>query len=100
MILVTINGEVAELSLDSGCEGDCIQEAECRRLKLKIDELDETDTMPTQADGNSNLNVIGKTKFTCIRDKMQFTFEGYVVTTLQARILCGGSFLASSSRTS
>ena len=60
-----INGLVANLSLDSGCEADCIQEKECLRLGIKIMKLDENDKdLPTQADGQSSLQIIGKASFT------------------------------------
>ena len=58
-----INGKVAQLALDSGCEGDCIPEDECYRLNLQIMPLDSTETdthIPTQADGMPPLNVIGR----------------------------------------
>ena len=93
-ILCTVNNEVVLLSLDSGCEGDCIRKDECVRLGLKINPLNNTDTTPTLADGNSNLSVIGKTKFTAVRDKVTMEFEGYVVEDLQAKILYGAPFLA------
>ena len=89
-----INGKVAQLALDSGCEGDCIREDECYRLNLEIVPLDNTDTnIPTQADGKSILNVIGKVKFTATRDKIMLQFDGYVTKSLQSPILCGSPFL-------
>ena len=62
-IAVFINNKVAQLSLDSGCEGDCISETECRRLQLPILPLDKSDHKPKQADGQSNLVIVGKTRF-------------------------------------
>ena len=56
--------------------------------------MDETDSTPTLADGQSQLPIVGKAKFTCTRDKVNLTFDGYVCKTLQAPILCGGSFLS------
>ena len=93
-ILCTVNDEVATLSLDSGCEGDCIRKDECERLGITITSLDHTDSVPTQADGNSNLDVVGKAKFVGIRDKVQLEFDGYAVSNLQAKILCGAPFLS------
>ena len=93
-IAVHINNIVASLSLDSGCEGDCITIAECHRLNLSVKPLDSTDQiLPTQANGKSPLNVLGKVRFTATRGKIQFFFEGYVTSSLQSPILCGGSFL-------
>ena len=95
-IAVFINNKVAQLSLDSGCEGDCISETECRRLQLPILPLDKSDHKPKQADGQSNLIIIGKTKFYANRGdekKLNLYFEGYVIKTLQSDILCGASFM-------
>ena len=88
-----INNKVALLSLDSGCEGDCILESECHRLDIPILPLDSSDTVPTQADGYSPLEIKEKARFTCERDKIVLHFDGYVTTNLQSRILCGASFL-------
>ena len=84
---------MALLSLDSGCEGDCILESECLRLNIPILPLDSSDTVPTQADGHSRLQIKGKAKFQCERDKIILYFDGYVTSNLQSRILCGASFL-------
>ena len=71
-----------------------MREDECLRLDIPIEPLDETDTnIPTQADGVSPLDIIGKAKFTAEREKLSFTWEGYVSKSLQAAILCGGAFL-------
>ena len=93
-VAMFINGKVAQLSLDSGCEGDCITESECQRLKIVIKPLGPSDyLLPTQADGKSPLKVIGKAKFVATRGKIEFLFDGYVTSELQSPILCGGSFL-------
>ena len=90
-----VNEIVAQLSLDSGCEGDCIRFDECKRLGIPICPLDATDMhVPTQADGKSPLNVLGKVKFQAYRDKITLNFDGYVTDTLQSPILCGAPFLA------
>ena len=82
------------LSLDSGCEGDCIRIDECHRLNIQIKPLDPSDDqLPTQADGMSPLNIVGKVKFEIERDKHTFYYEGFATKNLQAGILCGGAFL-------
>ena len=93
-ILFLINNIPAELSLDSGCEGDCVKESECLRLGIPILPLDKTDSTPTLADGKSALQIVGKAKFSCTRDKIVLNFDGYVVKNLQANILCGAAFLS------
>ena len=56
--------------------------------------MDENDhKVPTQADGTSPLEILGQAKFTAIRDKVTFFFEGYVVKKLNAGILCGAPFM-------
>ena len=93
-IAVYINGKVALLRIDSGCEGDCMREDECVRLDIPIKPLDDSDTrVPTQADGVSPLNIVGKVKFTAERDNLSFDYEGYVCNSLHAAILCGGAFM-------
>ena len=93
-IAVYVNNRPAILSLDSGCEGDCIRESECIRLNIAIKPLDNTDTsLPKQADGYSPLHVIGKAKFSAERDKLTFQWEGYVTKSLHSSILCGGAFM-------
>ena len=89
-----VNNKVAQLSLDSGCEGDCIRLDECKRLNINIVPLDHTDTqLPTQADGSSPLKIVGKASFSPYRNKISLFFDGYVVVNLQAPILCGAPFL-------
>ena len=89
-----VNKKVAALSLDSGCEGDCITISECKRLNIPVIPLDASDNqVPTQADGQSPLQILGKAKFESTRDKVTFMFDGYVTANLQSPILCGGPFL-------
>ena len=88
-----VNTKVARLSLDSGWEGDCIIESECHRLNTPILLLDSSDAVPTQADGHFPLQIKGKAKFQCERNKIILYFDGYVTSYLQSRILCGASFL-------
>ena len=71
-----------------------MREDECKRLNIKIDPLDNNDTnRPTQADGQSPLDIIGKTKFVATRGKVDLYFEGYVCKRLNSAILCGGPFM-------
>ena len=80
--------------MDSGCEGDCIRLDECQRLNIPISPLDNTDNhVPTQADGKSPLQILGKVSFLINRDKITLKFEGYVTKNLQSPILCGAPFL-------
>ena len=68
------------LSLDSGCEGDCIRLDECYRLNIQVKPLDNSDDqIPTQADGKSSLNIVGKVKFDIERDKLTFKYESHPI---------------------
>ena len=89
-----VNNQVAQLSLDSGCEGDVIRLDECERLKIPVLPLDHTDKhVPTQADGKSPLEILGKVIFNPYRDNLSLKYEGYVTRNLQSPILCGAPFL-------
>ena len=89
-----INNKVANLSLDSGCESDCMRENECVRLGIPIKPLDHTDTnVPTQADGIAPLDIVGKASFAAVKNKLTFFWEGYVCRNLHSAILCGGVFM-------
>ena len=80
--------------MDSGCEGNCIRADECQRLNIPVLPLDNTDSqLPTQADGVSPLEILGKAKFQARRGKILLYFEGYVTRNLQSPILCGAPFL-------
>ena len=80
--------------MDSGCECNVMREDECIRLGIAIEPLDQTNqNIPTQADGKSPLQIVGKSKFTATRGKVDFQWEGYVCRNLQSAILCGGTFM-------
>ena len=71
-----------------------MREDECVRLNIPISPLDHTDTnVPTQADGQSALQIVGKAIFVAERGKLSLSWEGYVCKNLQSAILCGGSFM-------
>ena len=85
---------MAVLTIDSGCEGDCIKLDCCRRLGIKILPLDKDDNkVPTLADGKSPLEIVGQAKFTAVRGNVELVFEGYVAKELNADILCGAPFM-------
>ena len=71
-----------------------MREDECKRLNIEINPLDAKDiNIPTQADGDSPLQIVGKAKFQANRGKIDLHFEGYVCRRLQSAILCGGPFM-------
>ena len=83
----------AILAIDSGCEGNCITEAETKRLGIKILPLEPEDKVPSQADGSSILEVVGAAKTTFHRDGLILHFHGYVVKRLSQPTLCGLPFI-------
>ena len=87
------NRKQASLALDSGCEGNCITEAETLRLGIQIFPLEPGDRIPSQADGSSTLEVTGAAITTFIRDSHELHFHGYVVKQLSQPILCGLPFI-------
>jgi hypothetical protein len=89
-----INGKVAALTIDSGCEGNCVLLETCLRLGIEVLPLDPDDrNVPTQADGKSPLEIVGQATFKAVRGKVEFFFVGYVAKQLNADILCGGPFM-------
>ena len=85
---------MAVLTIDSGCEGDCIKLDCCHRLGIQILPLDKDDNkVPTLADGKSPLEIVGQVKFTAVRGNVKLVFEGYVAKELNADILCGAPFM-------
>ena len=96
-ISVKINDNLDQiLTIDSGAEANCIKLDMCKKLNLKVNPLDNDDvSKPTQADGQSMLEIVGQTKFCAVKGNVTFHFSGYVARTLGADILCGGPFIES-----
>ena len=93
-IACEVNEKVAKLTIDSGCEGDCVRMDICERHGIPILPLDKNDEkVPTQADGHSPLEIVGQARFTAYRGKVAFEFIGYVAKILNAEILCGAPFM-------
>ena len=88
------NRKQAPIALDTGCEGDCMTEAEAIRLGIEILPLDLQDKIPSQADGSTTLEVVGAAITTFHRDGVILHFHGYVVKHLSQPILCGLPFIA------
>ena len=91
-----VEGKVVKLTIDSGSEGDCIRLDECKRLNLTVLPLDNDKDkliVPTQADGHSPLDILGRAKFDTTRGKVTMHFDGYVARDLNAEILCGAPFM-------
>ena len=93
-VSANINNKVETLTIDSGSEGNCMREDICQKLGLSVVPLDADDSsVPTQADGQSPLDIVGQTEFIAKRGNIEFFWKGYVATSLSANILCGGPFM-------
>ena len=93
-VSATINNKIETLTIDSGSEGNCMREDICQKLGLPVLPLDADDSsVPTQADGESPLDIVGQTEFIAKRGNIDFFWKGYVATSLSAGILCGGPFM-------
>ena len=88
------SGSQVTLSIDSGCEGCCMTEAEANRLKIPIIPLDPADKTPNQADGCTPLYPLGAAIMTFTRDNLTTYWHGYVVKNLSQPILCGTPFIS------
>ncbi|KAK3100645.1 hypothetical protein FSP39_023014 [Pinctada imbricata] len=80
------------LTIDTGATGNIIKASTAHRLNAKIDPSSQS---AHQADGSSQLHVIGETRFIFTRDDLSFTFEGLVVENLDVEVLAGIPFMES-----
>ena len=87
------SGLQSVLSLDSGCEGNCLRLDEAQRLGITISKLDANDRIPAQADGQTQLDTVGMAKTTFTRNGLTLAFTGYVIRDLSQPILCGLPFM-------
>ena len=93
-VSANINNKIETLTIDSGSEGNCMRQDICQKLGLPVVPLDADDSsVPTQADGQSPLDIVGQTEFIATRGNIEFFWKGYVATSLSANILCGGPFM-------
>ena len=76
--------------LDTGATVNLINEILAKRLTLNITPASQS---ATQADGISDLEVVGETRFTVQRGNIRLYFEGLVVRGLETGILAGVPFM-------
>lgn len=70
-IACEVHGKVTALTIDSGCEGNCIRLDTCNHLGIEVLPLDKDDhKVPTQADGESPLEIVGQARFTATRVRL------------------------------
>ena len=79
------------ITLDTGAETNLIKESVATRLGLKISPSSQ---YATQADGSSQLTIIGETKFHIHRNGREFYTEALVARNIDADVLAGIPFMA------
>ena len=83
------NNTVANITVDGGATGNFILKGVAEQLGLKIDKPTQR---AVQADGHSPLHVVGEVHSSFTRSKVNFEFDGLVVTNLDCDILGGTPF--------
>ncbi len=86
------NNHSVKIVLDTGATVNLINERLANFLHLKIQPSNQT---AKQADGITNLPVIGETRFTLFRNEIPLRFEGLVINGLESEVLAGIPFLKS-----
>jgi hypothetical protein len=82
--------EPVHVTLDSGATGNMMRYNTARRLGARIS---ETKHSARQADGSSQLRVMGEISVILTRDDLTFKFDGLVVESLDVDVLGGVPFL-------
>ncbi len=78
------------VTIDSGATGNMIRHSTAKRLGSRI----TTSTQSvSQADGSSQLQMVGETRLSFTRADKVFTFEGLVVENLDVDVLAGTPFM-------
>jgi len=76
-------------TLDTGATVNMILESTARHLGLKISPSSQ---IATQADGQSEINIVGEVHFQVIRDHTSLHFEGLVAKKMDTEVLAGIPF--------
>ena len=81
---------VVRITIDSGATGNMIRHSTAKHLGCPI--ISSAQSVQ-QADGSSQLQVVGEIRTTFTRDNTDFTFEGLVVEDLDVEVLAGTPFM-------
>ena len=81
---------VVRITIDSGATGNMIRHSTAKHLGCAI--ISSAQSVQ-QADGSSQLQVVGETRTTFTRDNTDFMFEGLVVEDLDVEVLAGTPFM-------
>jgi len=85
------NNHSVKILLDTGATVNLINESLANFLRLPISPSSQT---AKQADGISDLNVKGETRFSLSRNNLTLHFEGLIVCGLESEILAGIPFMS------
>ena len=77
------------LTLDSGAEADLMKLSCAKKIGIKVH---PTKATASQADGQSNLKIIGEVHCQLNRGSHTFTFNGLVAENLSDEVICGVPF--------
>ena len=80
-----------KILLDTGATVNLINERLANHLDLPVNPSTQT---AKQADGISDLDVKGETRFKLVRDSIELHFEGLIVRGLESEILAGIPFMS------
>ena len=78
------------ITVDTGAETNLMRESVARAINCPIEPSSQ---VAFQADGSSQLKVVGETHVTLTRDDLSFTFSGLIVNDLDVDILAGVPFM-------
>ena len=78
------------ITLDTGAETNLMRESVARAINCPIESSSQ---IAYQADGSTQLNVVGETHVVLTRDNLSFAFSGLIVNDLDVDILAGVPFM-------
>ena len=81
---------VVRITIDSGATGNMIRHSTAKRLGRPV--ISSAQSVQ-QADGSSQLQVVGEMRTSFTRNNTDFTFEGLVVEDLDVEVLAGTPFM-------
>ncbi|EDO35149.1 predicted protein [Nematostella vectensis] len=87
---VFYNHHTVRMTVDSGATGNMIRLSTATRLGCNITTSSQS---VSQADGSSQLHVVGETRLSFTRADKSFSFEGLVVENLDVEVLAGTPFM-------
>ena len=82
--------QVVLVTIDNGATGNMIRHSTAKHVGCPITSSAQS---VQEADGSSQLQVVGELRTTITRDNTDFTFEGLVVEDLDVEVLAGTLFM-------